>query len=307
MHTSIKKYTQQDLIRCSAGRSSKVNKLQESSRRPCHLAKRVIQRLSLGLLSVLFPIWAPSGFAAGMESLAKPAEAPVVKPNTSHAPAAASAPGAVPAPSAPAPAAVPAVGKGTTEEAEDEDGKEPKADGKAAAPAVVKSSASILLENRLSLGTSVGWAVVKPAKGTWVGTGASDLSVQWRISREATGNTFITGRYAPFAGVWTVNRRDYDTTLHGLYLGGEARLPTTKFGNVTYKAGVELGYMLVYAKAQDKVKASSGVAGGKVNFTAGGGADWGVCSNKVLVGPFARVHVAGFSIFNIGGSARFVF
>jgi hypothetical protein len=127
------------------------------------------------------------------------------------------------------------------------------------------------------------------------------------MSQKEDGKLFITGRYAPFAGVWTVNRRDYDTTLHGFYAGAEYQAPTSMMGAATLKAGMELGYMLVYAKAQDKAAPSGDVKGGKANLTAGGGADWSILSNKVKVGPFARVHVGGFSIFNVGGSARFVF
>ncbi len=176
-----------------------------------------------------------------------------------------------------------------------------------AKPVTPRSQTSKNLEKRLSLGTSVGWAVVRPAKGAWIGLGASDISLQWRMSQKEDGKLFITGRYAPFAGVWTVNKRDYDTTLHGIYAGAELQVPTNMMRAATLKAGVELGYMLVYAKAQDKAAPSGDVKGGKVNLTAGGGADWGILSNKVKVGPFARVQVGGFSIFNVGGSARFVF
>jgi hypothetical protein len=176
-----------------------------------------------------------------------------------------------------------------------------------AKPVAQKSQTSKNLDNRLSLGTSVGWAAIKPAKGTWIGLGASDINLQWRMSQKDDGKLFITGRYAPFAGVWTVNRRDYDTTLHGFYAGAEFQAPTSMLGGVTLKGGVEVGYMLVYAKAQDKAAPSGDVKGGKASLTAGGGADWSILSNKVKVGPFARAHVGGFSIFNFGGSARFVF
>lgn len=167
---------------------------------------------------------------------------------------------------------------------------------------VVKSATSLRLETRLSLGTSLGWAVVKPSKGSFVGLGTSDISVQWRLVPEVTGPLYVTGRYAPFVGVWTFDKRDYDATLHGLYGGAEYRIPA---GKATVKIGAELGYLLIYAKAQDKTKVPSSVTKGKVNLSAGGGADWGFASNKVLVGPFARVHVIGFSIFNVGASARF--
>jgi hypothetical protein len=169
---------------------------------------------------------------------------------------------------------------------------------------LAKSSTSKAMDGRLSVGTSVGWAAVKPAQGTWTGLGAADFGVRWRASTKPDGSLYYTGRYAPFAGVWTVNHRDYDTTLHGLYGGAEYHRPVRP---MTLKAGVELGYMLVYARPQDKSPAAGDVKGGKVNVTAGAGADWGFFSDKVKLGPFARIHVAGFNMFHLGGSAQFVF
>jgi hypothetical protein len=70
---------------------------------------------------------------------------------------------------------------------------------------------------------------------------------------------------------------------------------------------VELGYMLVYAKPQDKAETANDVKGGKVNVAAGGGADWAILNGKIKVGPFARLHFVGFTIVNVGGSVNFVF
>lgn len=167
-----------------------------------------------------------------------------------------------------------------------------------------KSAAGKSLDGRLSLGTSIGWGIVKPAKGSWNGLGTNDMEVRWRASSKADGKLYYTGRYAPFSGVWTVKNRDYDTTLHGFFGGAEYQKPMPR---LTLKAAVELGYMMVYARPQDKAPAAGDVKGGTVNLTAGGGADWSFLSDKVKLGPFARVHVAGFSIFNFGGSAQFVF
>lgn len=174
-------------------------------------------------------------------------------------------------------------------------------------PEITRSQLSKTMENRLSLSTSLGWAVIKPSKGSWIGIGASDLSARWRESQKGDGKLFITMRYAPFTGVWTVSDRDYDTTLHGIYGGAEFHKPLEAMGAATLKAGVELGYMLVYADPQDKAEAAGDVKSGKVNLTAGGGLEWSLLKEKVRVGPFARLHLAGFTIFNVGGSINFVF
>lgn len=194
----------------------------------------------------------------------------------------------------------------TTEDVEDTDAantqKKP-----ATPPEISRSQISQDMDNRLSLATSLGWALIKPSKGSWIGIGAGDLSARWRESHKGDGKLFITARYAPFAGVWTVSDRDYDTTLHGIYGGAEFHRPLESLGAATLKAGVELGYMLVYAEPQDKAEAADDVKGGKVNLATGGGLEWGLLKDKIKVGPFARLHLAGFSIFNVGGSINFVF
>jgi hypothetical protein len=182
----------------------------------------------------------------------------------------------------------------------------PSAKGPSAGPLkpAVKGPVSKALDGRFSLGTSVGWAVIKPRKGDWSGLGMADVNARWRTSAKTDGNLYYTGRYAPYSGVWTVDKRDYDTTLHGVYVGMEYQ---RMMRSVTLKAGVELGYMLVYAKPQDNSPASGEVKGSTVNATAGGGADWSFISDKVKIGPFARVHLAGFNVLNVGGSVQFVF
>jgi hypothetical protein len=172
---------------------------------------------------------------------------------------------------------------------------------------VVRSQLSKAIEDRLSLATSLGWAVIKPSKGEWTGIGASDLSLRWRESVKDQGKVFITVRYVPLTGVWTVDSRDYDTSLHGIYGGAEYQKSIELMGAPTIRTGVELGYMLVYARPQDKAEVDGDVKGGKFNLAASGGAEWDILNGKVKVGPFARLQAVGFTIFNVGGSVNFVF
>lgn len=192
-----------------------------------------------------------------------------------------------------------------------------------------RSQFSKRLAKRLSLATSLGWAVVKPSTGSWSGIGASDITARWRESRKADLMFMITARYAPMTGVWRVDQRDYDTTLHGMYFGVELQKPIESMGAPTIKTGLELGYVMVHAAPQDKAEADSKVKGGKINLAVSGGADWDILGGKIKVGPFVRAHLAGFSvarivsrrnslqtqnafvsgfsIFNVGGSINFVF
>jgi type IV secretory pathway VirB10-like protein len=232
-------------------------------------------------------------------STATPAVTPKVLPPTKPT---------VATPPAPAVKPVPANKKRIETKDEVEDAADAATQEKPeASPEVVRSQMSKAMDNRLSLSTSLGWAVIKPSKGAWIGVGASDLSARWRESQKGDGKLFITMRYAPFTGVWSVSDRDYDTTLHGIYGGAEFHKTLEAMGAATLKAGVELGYMLVYADPQDKAEAAGDVKSGKVNLTTGGGLEWGILKDKVKVGPFARLHLAGFTIFNVGGSINFVF
>lgn len=266
--------------------------------------------LIIGMLSLQLPSNQLS--AAGLDELSK-------KPTTTTTPAAASTPtkGATPEvkpavekPAIPSPAKPPVPVKQKTESQKDED-EEPsepsEAEQKTEAKPMVRSAASKALENRLFMGTSLGWALVKPSKGTWIGIGAADTYFRWRASSNEDAPVYITGRYAPVAGVWSTGNRDYDTTLHGIYAGAEYVLPLRLASNFSLKASSELGYMLVYAKAQDGAPESSDVKKGTLNLSVGGGGDWSLFSNKLKLGPFVRLHAVGFNMVNVGASAQFVF
>lgn len=232
-------------------------------------------------------------------SAATPAVTPKVLPPTKPTVATPPVPAVKPAPASKKPVETKDEAEGAADVATKEKPEAP--------PEIIRSEISKAMDNRLSLSTSLGWAVVKPSQGTWIGIGASDLSARWRESQKGDGKLFITIRYAPFTGVWSVSDRDYDTTLHGIYGGAEFHKTLEAMGAATLKAGVELGYMLVYADPQDKAEAADDVKSGKVNLTTGGGLEWGLLKDKVKVGPFARLHLAGFTIFNVGGSINFVF
>lgn len=273
-------------------------------------------------IAIMGALLSSPGLSAGLDQLSKSKpEAPVAKPAKETKPMTTptaeqptqSAPKVVTPPEKPTPATPPTAAPKVvplnkkSEEVEDEDEKAAAPAKKPSRQSVVQSQASKAIENRLSLATSLGWALVTPAKGSWIGVGASDVSARWRESIHGDGKAFITVRYAPVAGVWKVDDRDYDTSLHGIYGGVEYQKPVEFLAAPTIKAGVELGYMLVYARPQDEAEAADDVKGGKFNLTVGGGADWDILDGKVKVGPFARLHLLGFTIVNVGGSVNFVF
>ena len=170
---------------------------------------------------------------------------------------------------------------------------------------LVRSATSKKLDQRLALGTSFGWAKVKPATGTWEGLGASDVTMSWRTSKKADGNLFVTARYAPYAGTWKLDNRYYNATAHGLFVGPQWRLSSVESA-VAIKAGIELGYFLVYSSAQDGQEVDGAAKAGKANFGAHSEFEW-TFLEKVHAGPFLRVNSGGFNIAQFGGAVSFVF
>lgn len=168
-----------------------------------------------------------------------------------------------------------------------------------------RSVTSHTLDERLLIGTSLGWSKITPTQGTWSGLGTSSINVAWRTSRQADGNLYITGRYTTYAGNWLYENHYYDTTIHGLISGLEWVLPF-HLGRAQWKAGVELGYLMVYAKRQDSGEVDSKVKSNKASV--GGATDvyWTIL-DKVRIGPFVQVSGGGFSIAQFGGAAAFVF
>lgn len=182
--------------------------------------------------------------------------------------------------------------------------EETDSDKKTEAP-IVRSATSIALDERLSLGTAIGWAYVKPSAGTWSGLGTSTLSGSWRKSPKPDGSLFITGRYTPYSGVWRLNDRDYDTTIHGGFIGASWLLPFAP-GKSEIKAGVELGYLMVYAIPQDGAEVDGKAKGGKVAGGFSTEINWTFLS-KLKIGPVIRVGAGSFSSVFVGAAANYVF
>jgi hypothetical protein len=247
-------------------------------------------------------------FAAGLDELSKkPEPAPATnKVTTPSTPKAETPKQVAPATAKPAGASKPA--KQTAEDQEEsEQTQEAAPTEKVAAKPMARSGASKTVENRLSVGTSLGWSVVKPSKGTWIGIGATDMFFRWKTANTDDHPLAATLRYAPLTGVWNTGNRDYDVTLHGIFAGADYLLPLRAAANLSVKAGAELGYLLPYAKAQDGAPESSDVKKGSLSFAVSSGADWSLMNNKLKVGPVIRLQAIGFTVINLGGAAQFVF
>lgn len=161
------------------------------------------------------------------------------------------------------------------------------------------------INDRLQLGVSLGFASIKPSAGSWQGLGFSSVTGAWKGSSKVESSFYISGRYTPYAGVLTVEHEDYDAAMHGFFVGPQWQLPIGSQGRVL-KAGLELGYLLVYAKPQDrystatKAKENKVVAGGGVEFA------WMLLEN-VQLGPFLAAHAGSTQIYQGGVASSFLF
>lgn len=170
---------------------------------------------------------------------------------------------------------------------------------------VTRSATSLALDERLSVGSGIGWSYVKPKVGKWNGLGTTTVIGSWRKSPKPDGTLFITGSYTPYAGTWLVDERFYNTTAHA-FTGGASWLLSSTPGKASIKAGVELGVLMVYASPQDGSEADGQVKGAK--FAGGGNFEmnW-TFLNKVKAGPFLRLNAGNFSTAFLGGAVHCMF
>ena len=255
------------------------------------------------IFSTVFFLSATTSFAKGLNELAEDAPTGDTKGDTPK-------PGADNASSSTTPESAPSsttvtppsdtAPSGSTSTGETESlAKEPEKIG------VIRSASSKALDQRLSIGAGLGWAQVKPSSGTWSGYGATDVNVSWQMSKKANEMLFITGRYTPYAGTWSLNGRYYDTTAHGFFAGPQFRFRGGS-SSPAIKAGAELGYIVVYSSAQDGAAIDGASKTNKFSVGGHGEVEWTLLE-KVRVGPFIRLSTGGFTIAHFGGATSFVF
>jgi hypothetical protein len=168
-----------------------------------------------------------------------------------------------------------------------------------------RSATSLRLNDRLAIGTTMGWRIVKPAEGEWIGIGGSDLNLSWKFSSNTDSRLFLTTRYTPVTGVWKYEDRYYNTTLHGLFVGSDLVLPV-RLGSSNLRFGGEVGYLLVYTTAQDEAEIDSETRTNR--FAYGLTSDWTwQIMEKVWAGPSIRLTAGAFATTSIGAGMRFVF
>jgi hypothetical protein len=177
--------------------------------------------------------------------------------------------------------------------------------GQAAKEPQPPSRQSKFIAGRLALGTSLGLRQVKPAEGTWTGVGAVSVHSDWRLSEKPEGKFFARLRYSPYAGIWKVDDRFYDTTFHGFFAGVGYFGPITPGGG-RINPSLEVGYLMVYARPQDGEIADTKVKKGKISANATVEALW-VFKEKIEFGPFLGGEFGGIQAVHGGIRSRFVF
>lgn len=170
---------------------------------------------------------------------------------------------------------------------------------------VVKSVLSKKLDSRLQIGTSVGWASVRTNSGPWTVAAGSAVYGAWRRSKDTSGKLYITARYAPYAGSFAFENTYYDGTIHG-FLVGASWLTPANIGGANLKAGVELGYLMLYASPQDGTVADSKAKAGTVAAGIASELYWTILE-KMHLGPFVNFYMGGATIAHLGAAASFVF
>jgi hypothetical protein len=180
------------------------------------------------------------------------------------------------------------------------------ADGAVPAVSQPKSPTSEKLNQRLEIGSSMGWASVKTSDATWTVGGSANLRSSWRRSPKAGGKTFITGRYAAFGG--TLKSKDdayYNASGH-VFLGGMNWIAPWSIGSASHKLGGELGYMLTYVRRQDGSEADAKVKSGKGLVGLNSQIEWTVLE-KMKIGPVLNVGLGQVTSVELGALAMMQF
>ncbi len=93
--------------------------------------------------------------------------------------------------------------------------------------------------------------------------------------------------------------------MHGVFVGPEMIIPTSVGKSLLY-AGAEIGYYLVYAKAQDPADGDSAINSGKVAFGLNSEWLWPMLE-KCSIGPAISYSFGSYSVASAAVALRFAF
>jgi len=160
------------------------------------------------------------------------------------------------------------------------------------------------VNGRLSLGSAIGIASIKPLGGSWSGGGFASVTSEWRLLPKSE-SWLLSARYTPYAGTLNIEGDYYDATIHGIFLGGKGA-KSNLLGASTFKVGVDVGYLLIYSKPQGGYESTRSSKEGKVSVGTSTELVWKTME-KMQVGPFLAASFGNIQMIQGGALALFLF
>jgi len=188
-------------------------------------------------------------------------------------------------------------------------GTTPKAaaDGQAAEEAPkIQSATSKAMANNLYLASSFGWASASRSTGKWKGSGASDITLGYKLPVQLMPKLALWGtyRYAPIAVAGELDGVSYRGVWEGHNFGALGSLPLSDKLNLL--GSFELAYVLVYLRPLDNIEAEKKAETNGVLANIGGGADWKLV-DKLAAGPRLHIGVGSFTVVQVSGEVSYMF
>lgn len=188
--------------------------------------------------------------------------------------------------------------------AEEGGGEEGEAKPEKAAP---PSEMSKSLAQKLFMGTSFGWVKASKSSGEWEGSGMSDLTVGYNITKIGS-NMGIAGtyRYAPVAVSGVEDDQSYRGVWEAHYFGGMFKMNVSP--TITAIGTGELGYVMVHMHSTDGLEPDTKVQAGGVSVNLGGGADFALADKGAWsAGPRLHLGFGSMTTIQVAGAATFLF
>jgi hypothetical protein len=182
---------------------------------------------------------------------------------------------------------------------EKKDAPEIKPDATVAAS---RSAASKAIEDKLVLGTGLGWISLSGEGGNWNAGFHSQLFMTYALPVNVAGFALAGSfRYLPLDVTPKIDKNSYRGVVEGLMFGAEGRMKVTAPTNMAYVATAELGYMKTSLDPSDDLAKISSHGKSGVSLAVGGGADW-TFLGKLAGGPRVRLGFGSYSMFEVSGA-----
>ncbi len=170
---------------------------------------------------------------------------------------------------------------------------------------LTKSALSQKLEDRFSLGMSLGFVTIPKAKnGDYYAYSGADIFAHWKTWSNEKAAITATMRYLPIEAENQIDGKSYNAVIEGYFIGGIYEWLLTQ--SLSVFTGIELGYLVVHLDSVDSFKVSSSDEANKFAYGLATGLDW-LATQKLKLGPRINVAFGDYQIAQYAGAITLLF